>query len=259
MAKVTLPKLKAKKGKERFAMVTCYDYTFAKLVEKSGIETILVGDSLGMVIGGYSTTLNVEVEQVAYHVRAVRKGAPSPFLVADLPFGSYQASVERGVDSAVTLLKAGAEAVKIEGGEEVCPLVKRLTSMGIPVVGHVGLTPQYVNRFGGFGKRGKTDSERHLIERSALMLQDAGADIVLLEGVPSALGKSVTESLSVPTIGIGAGPGTDAQVLVIYDLLGMDDSFYPGFLKKYLNLDNTITDALSTYRSEVVDGIFPEK
>jgi len=251
MKKVTCPMLKNKKGKEKITMVTCYDASFARLIEKSGIDSILVGDSLGMVIKGGSTTLDVELEDVVYHTKAVRKGAPTPFLIADMPFGSYQGSVKQGVDSAVKLMKAGAQAVKVEGGSETAPLISRLVSFGIPVIAHVGLTPQYVNKFGGFGKRGKTDSEKNYIFESAKIVADAGADMIVLESIPNELAKEITETLSIPTIGIGAGTDTDGQVLVIYDLLGMDDSFNPSFLKKYCNLDKTITEALEKYSKDV--------
>lgn len=251
MKKITCPALKNRKGKKKITMVTCYDASFAKLVEKAEIDSILVGDSLGMVIKGSGTTLDVELEDVIYHVKAVRKGAPTPFLIADMPFGSYQSSIEQGMDSAVKLMKAGAEAVKVEGGSETAPLISRLVSFGIPVVAHVGLTPQYVNKFGGFGKRGKTDAERNYILESAKIVAQAGADMIVLESIPDKLGKEITETLKIPTIGIGAGSDTDGQVLVIYDLLGMDENFNPSFLKKYCNLDEVITKALKDYSSDV--------
>ncbi len=251
MKKVTCPMLKNKKGKKKITMVTCYDASFAKLVEKAKIDSVLVGDSLGMVIKGCDTTLDVDLEDVVYHVKAVRKGAPTPFLIADMPFGSYQSSLEQGVDSAVKLMKAGAEAVKVEGGSETAPLISRLVSFGIPVIAHVGLTPQYVNKFGGFGKRGKTEAERNYILESAKIVADAGADMIVLESIPDELAKEITEILNIPTIGIGAGRDTDGQVLVIYDLLGMDENFNPSFLKKYCNLDEVITKALKDYSSDV--------
>ncbi len=254
MGKVTLPLLKAAKGKEKISMVTCYDFTFAKLVEKAGIETILVGDSLGNVIKGQPTTIGVENWEVAYHVKAVRKGAPTPFLVADMPFGSYQTSIEKGMENAIELMKAGAEAVKVEGGEEVAQLISKLVSFGIPVVAHVGLTPQYINKFGSFSKRGKTKEEREFIKRSAKIVEEAGADMIVLESVPDKLAAEITEELEIPTIGIGAGNRTDGQVLVIYDLLGMDRDFNPSFLKKYCDLDNMISKALKEYLKDVKDA-----
>lgn len=259
MKKMTLPALRDKKGKEPIAMVTCYDAAFARLAEAAQIDALLVGDSLGMVIKGEESTLGVSVDEVAYHVRAVRRGARSPFLIADMPFGSYQASVEHGVDNAVTLMKAGAEAVKVEGGVAVAPLVERLTAVGIPVVGHVGLTPQSVNLFGGYRKRGVVRSERDEILRGALALDAAGAALIVLEMVPAELAAQITAEVSAPTIGIGAGPETDGQVLVLYDLLGMDDGFNPSFLKKYLDLDRQVTAALARYRDEVRTGRFPAR
>ena len=252
--KVTLPKLKNKKGNEKIAMVTCYDATFARLVEKAGIDSILVGDSLGMVIKGEENTLNVSLDEVAHHVSAVKRGAQNPFLIADMPFGSYQSSVEQGIESAVKLIKAGAEAVKVEGGSEVCPLISKLVSFGIPVVAHVGLTPQYVNKFGGFAKRGKSEEECRFIMDSALAVEKAGADMIVLEGIPENLAADITKKVKIPTIGIGAGTDTDGQVLVIYDLLGMNADFNPSFLKKYLDLDSLVTNALKEYKKDVVDG-----
>ena len=234
MIKVTLLKLKSKKGIEKISMVTCYDASFARLVEKAEIDSMLVGDSLGMVIKGEENTLNVSVDEVAHHVSAVKRGAQNPFLIADMPFGSYQSSVEQGIESAVKLVKAGAEAVKVEGGSEVCPLISKLVSFGIPVVAHVGLTPQYVNKFGGFAKRGKSEEERGFIMDSALAVEKAGADMIVLEGIPENLAAEITRKVKIPTIGIGAGTGTDGQVLVIYDLLGMNADFNPSFLKKFL-------------------------
>ena len=254
MIKVTLPKLKSKKGIEKISMVTCYDASFARLVEKAEIDSMLVGDSLGMVIKGEENTLNVSVDEVAHHVSAVKRGAQNPFLIADMPFGSYQSSVEQGIESAVKLVKAGAEAVKVEGGSEVCPLISKLVSFGIPVVAHVGLTPQYVNKFGGFAKRGKSEEERGFIMDSALAVEKAGADMIVLEGIPENLAAEITRKVKIPTIGIGAGTGTDGQVLVIYDLLGMNADFNPSFLKKYLDLDSLVTNALKEYKKDVVEG-----
>ena len=252
MMKVTLPKLKSKKGAEKISMVTCYDASFARLIEKAEIDSILVGDSLGMVIKGEENTLNVSVEEVAHHVSAVKRGAANPFLIADMPFGSYQPSVEKGIESAVKLVRAGAEAVKLEGGREVAELISKLTTFGIPVVAHVGLTPQFVNKFGGFVKRGKSLAERKFIMESAIEVEKAGADMIVLEGIPETLAAEITKKLKIPTIGIGAGTGTDGQVLVIYDLLGMNADFNPSFLKKYLNLDSLVTNALKEYRKDVV-------
>jgi 3-methyl-2-oxobutanoate hydroxymethyltransferase len=254
MMKITLPKLKSKKGLEKISMVTCYDATFARLVEKAEIDSVLVGDSLGMVIKGEENTLNVSIEEVAHHVSAVKRGAADPFLIADMPFGSYQPSVEKGIESAVKLVKAGAEAVKLEGGREVAPLISALANFGIPVVAHVGMTPQFVNKFGGFGRRGKSEEERRFIMDSALEVEKAGADMIVLEGIPETLASEITKKVKIPTIGIGAGTGTDGQVLVIYDLLGMNADFNPSFLKKYLDLDSLVTNALKEYKKDVSEG-----
>ncbi len=254
MMKITLPKLKSKKGLEKISMVTCYDATFARLVEKAEIDSVLVGDSLGMVIKGEENTLNVSIEEVAHHVSAVKRGAADPFLIADMPFGSYQPSVEKGLESAVKLVKAGAEAVKLEGGREVAPLISALANFGIPVVAHVGMTPQFVNKFGGFGRRGKSEEERRFIMDSALEVEKAGADMIVLEGIPETLASEITKKVKIPTIGIGAGTGTDGQVLVIYDLLGMNADFNPSFLKKYLDLDSLVTNALKEYKKDVSEG-----
>ena len=253
MMKVTLPKLKSKKGVEKISMVTCYDATFARLVEKAEIDSILVGDSLGMVIKGEENTLNVSVEEVAHHVKAVKNGIQNPFLIADMPFGSYQISLETGMENAVKLIKAGAEAVKIEGGIEVAPFISKLVAFGIPAVAHVGLTPQYVNKFGGFAKRGKSEEECRFIMESALAVEKAGADMIVLEGIPENLASEITKKVKIPTIGIGAGTDTDGQVLVLYDLLGMNADFNPSFLKKYLDLDSLVTKALKEYKKDVVN------
>jgi len=252
MNKITLPVLKGMKEKhDKISMVTCYDASFARLVEKAGIESVLVGDSLGMVIKGEENTLNVSIEEMEYHVRAVRRATRNAFLIADMPFGSYQTSIESGVRNAVRLLKAGAEAVKLEGGEEIAKLVETLTRSGIPVCGHVGLTPQFVNKFGGFLKQGKTSEEKKFIFDSARCIEEAGADLIVLESIPNQLADKITKSLKIPTIGIGAGPDTDGQVLVIYDLLGVNREFNPSFLKKYCDLDTVVTSALNEYKKDV--------
>ncbi len=259
MKKITLPQLLKMKGERKISMITCYDASFAKLMEKSEIDSILVGDSLGMVIKGENSTLGVDIDEVTYHVKAVKKGAPSPFLIADMPFGSYQTSESSAVKNAVTLLKAGAEAVKVEGGEETVNVIKRLTSIGIPVCGHVGLTPQYINSFGNYKKRGTKKDEYEKIYESAIAVQDAGASLIVLEMIPEDLAEKITSTLTIPTVGIGAGLNCDGQVLVIYDLLGIDETFNPSFLKKYCNLDKIITDAVTSYISDVKNSAFPDK
>lgn len=240
------------------AMVTCYDYTFARLVEQADIDAILVGDSLGNVIQGQSTTLPVTLEDIIYHTRAVARGASTAHLVADMPFMSYQASVEQAMNNAGRLLKeAGAQAVKVEGGEAIAALVSKMTDAGIPVVGHLGLTPQSVHKFGGYRVQGRGQEAGDRLLADARALQDAGAYMLVLEMVPRALAQRVTAELDIPTVGIGAGEVTDGQVLVLQDLLGMNQSFSPKFLKRYANLEQSVTEALSAYRQEVRERAFP--
>lgn len=254
MKKITLPKLQKMKGKTPISMVTCYDYSFARLVEKTSIESILVGDSLGMVIKGEPDTLGVSLDEVAYHVKAVHKGAPTPFLIADMPFGSYQSSVAKGIESAIALMKAGAQAVKIEGGKEVAELTRALTDYGIPVVAHLGLTPQYYHAFGGFVQQAKKSSEQQKLVEAALTLEEAGAGMIVLESVPDIVGKMLTEKVTIPVIGIGAGRDTDGQVLVLYDILGLNEEFVPPFVTQYATLETTVKDALKAYRNDVKKG-----
>ena len=257
--KVTIQCLQQMKERgERITMLTAYDATFGRLVDKAGVEMILVGDSLGMVIQGHDSTIPVEVDHVIYHTAAVRRGAKRAFLVADMPFGSYQTGVEDAVRNATRLLKeGGAEAVKLEGGERVVESVRRLTSSGIPVMGHLGLTPQSVHQFGGHLVQGRDDAAAERIYQDALLLQDAGCFSIVLEGMPWRVAKRVSEALAIPTIGIGAGASCDGQVLVIYDLLGMDERFNPKFLKKYDDLAQGVGAAVTRYLDEVREGCFP--
>lgn len=258
MRKTTRDLLKMHQAGTPITMVTCYDYTFARLVERAGADMILVGDSLGNVIQGHDTTLPVELDDIVYHSRAVARGSASTHILADMPFMSYQAGEDDAVRAAGRLLKyGGAQSVKLEGGEEVAPLVRRLTQAGVPVCGHLGLTPQSVHAMGGYRVQGRGEDASARLMRDALALQDAGAFMIVLEMIPAPLAKEVTEALSIPTIGIGAGNSTDGQVLVIYDLLGMNLDFNPKFLKRFANLDEVITEALSTYKREVVERTFP--
>ncbi len=239
-------------------MVTAYDFTFARLVEKADLDIILIGDSLGNVIQGHDTTVPVEVDDIIYHTRAVMRGSHSAHIVADLPFMSYQASNDDGLRNAGRLLKeGGAQAVKLEGGETLAPMIERMTDAGIPTVGHLGLTPQSVHAFGGFRVQGRGDDAARQLLADARALEDAGIYLLVLEMVPTELAQRVTEALSIPTIGIGAGSKTSGQVLVIQDLLGMNSDFEPRFLKRYANLERTIVDALSTYGDEVRQHHFP--
>lgn len=240
------------------SMVTCYDFTFARLVEMAEIDTILIGDSLGNVIQGHDTTLPVEVDDIIYHSRAVARGNSSALIIADMPFMSYQASDEVGLINAGRLMKeGGAQAVKVEGGERVAPMVKRMVDAGIPVVGHLGLTPQSVHAFGGFHVQAREEDAAEQLLQDALALQAAGAFMLVLEMVPADLAQRVTESLNIPTIGIGAGPKTSGQVLVIYDLLGLNTSFKPRFLKHFAELENVCVNALKAYKDEVEANSYP--
>jgi 3-methyl-2-oxobutanoate hydroxymethyltransferase len=267
--RITVPTVKEWKvsrgDRSPLVMVTAYDYTFAKLAEAAGMDILLVGDSLGMVIQGQSSTIPVTLEDVIYHTRCVSRGASRALVVADMPFLSYQISQERAIESAGRLIKeGGAAAVKVEGGEVVAPTVKRLVDLDIPVMGHVGMTPQSVHRMGGFRVQGKSGSEgagsADQILKDALALQNAGAFCVVIECVPRDLATQITAELSVPTIGIGAGPDCDGQVLVSYDLLGLQSSEHrPKFLKQFANLGEIAIQALSAYGTEVRQGTFPSQ
>ncbi len=243
---------------EKIVMVTCYDATFAHLVEEAGVDAILVGDSLGMVIQGHEHTLPVTLDDVIYHCRAVARGCSRPHLVGDLPFGSYQTTVDDALRSATRLMKEGAvQAVKLEGGEPFAEAVHRMTTAGIPVMGHLGLTPQSVHQFGGYKIQGRTPSAAERLKHDARCLQEAGAYAVVLEGIPAPLAAEVTAELSIPTIGIGAGIGCSGQVLVLYDLLGLNDAFNPKFLKKFDNLHQRVVEAVGNYAREVRTSDFP--
>lgn len=258
-ARVTTVTLREMKDRgERISMLTAYDYPIARLLDEAGIEVILVGDSLAMVGLGYETTLPVTMEEMLHHVRAVSRGVKRALLVADMPFGSFQASVEEGVRNAGRFLKeAGAQAVKLEGGREVADLTRRLTSVGIPVMGHLGLTPQMVHQFGGFKVQGRTAAAAERLREDALLLEEAGVFALVLEGIPWQVAEVITKELRIPTIGIGAGSSCDGQVLVTNDLLGLFDDFTPKFVKRYANLKETIAAAFTRYRQEVKAGEFP--
>jgi len=258
-ARVTTVTLREMKDRgEKISMLTAYDYPIARLLDEAGIEVILVGDSLAMVGLGYETTLPVTMEEMLHHVRAVSRGVKRALLVADMPFGSFQASVEEGVRNAGRFLKeAGAQAVKLEGGREVADLTRRLTSVGIPVMGHLGLTPQMVHQFGGFKVQGRTAAAAERLREDALLLEEAGVFALVLEGIPWQVAEVITKELRIPTIGIGAGSSCDGQVLVTNDLLGLFDDFAPKFVKRYANLKETIAAAFTRYRQEVKAGEFP--
>lgn len=248
---------KKKKG-EIITMLTAYDYPTALAVDRAGIDSILVGDSLGMVVLGYETTLPVTMEDMLHHCKAVARGAQYPLLVGDMPFMSYQASVEDAVRNAARFLKeAGMNAVKLEGGRERKAVVEAITSAGIPVQGHIGLTPQSVHQFGGFRVQGKSAEAAQRLVKDALILQEAGCFSIVLETIPSQLARLLSEKLEIPTIGIGAGVGCDGQVLVIHDLLGLFDRFTPKFVKKYAHLHASMAEAISGYKEEVENRQFP--
>lgn len=250
---------KAKEKAEKITFVSTYDYWSAKLCEEAGIDAILVGDSLSMVIQGNDTTLPVTLDEMIYHSKAVRKGAPNTFIVVDMPFMSYHVSVEDAVRNAGRVLKeTGANAVKIEGGKQMADLVAKLISVGIPVMGHIGLTPQFVNQLGGYRVQGKTEKDKRRIIEDAKVLQDAGCFSLVLEAVPSDLAKEITESLKIVTIGIGAGHFTDGQILVFHDMIGIFERT-PKFVKRYVEAGSLIKDALHRFSKEVKDGEFPSK
>ncbi|WP_294388160.1 3-methyl-2-oxobutanoate hydroxymethyltransferase [uncultured Clostridium sp.] len=248
----------AKEKNEKLTMLTAYDYSTAKIIDEAGINGILVGDSLGMVCLGYEDTLSVTMEDMIHHTKAVSRGVKNTLVVADMPFMSYQTSVYDAVINAGRLIKEGrAHVVKLEGGVEVCDKIEAIVKASIPVMAHIGLTPQSVNAFGGFKVQGKDkEAARNLIE-AALAVEKAGAFAVVLECVPAKLAAIITEKLSIPTIGIGAGAQCDGQILVYQDMLGMYSDFTPKFVKKYENLGEKMNVAFKKYIEEVKDGIFP--
>ena len=252
----TLRQMKA--DAERITMVTCYDATFARLCDRGGADVLLVGDSLGMVIQGETTTIPVTLDDIIYHTRAVRRGVERAHVVADMPFMSYQTGVQDALQNAGRLLKEGnAESVKLEGGVELAETVDRFVRAGIPVMGHVGLTPQSVHAMGGFKIQGRDPDSARAILRDAKAIEQAGAYAIVLEGMPVELARVITAQLSIPTIGIGAGPDCDGQVLVLYDLLGMNAEFAPKFVKRYAELSTIVPDAVKAFKDEVRSGAFP--
>ncbi len=263
--KITAASLRARKvggsmAGDKIAAITAYDASFARLLDAAQVDVLMIGDSLGMVVQGLTNTLAVTLEDVIYHTRAVARGSSRALIVADLPFMSYQVSPEQALASAGRLVKeGGAEAVKLEGGRSVCAAVTRMVEAGIPVMGHLGLTPQSVNVFGGFKVQAREEAARDRLLADARALERAGAFSLVLEAVPRGVAKLVTESVNIPTIGIGAGPECDGQVLVCYDLLGLFQGFVPRFVKRYAELGETVTDALRRYVTEVRSGSFPEE
>lgn len=247
------------KGK-KLTMLTAYDYSMAKLIDEAGVDGILIGDSLGMVILGYENTLQVTVGDIVHHAKAVARGAKNSLVVADMPFLSYHVSVEEAVRNAGKMIQEGmVQAVKLEGGEEILPAVKGIIRAQIPVMGHLGLTPQSVNLFGGFKVQGKTEAAAHKIIHDAKLLEAAGVFAIVLEGVPQEVGAMVSKSVSIPVIGIGAGASCDGQILVTQDLLGMFSDFTPKFVKQYRKLRDEITEGIREYIKEVQSGAFPDE
>ena len=255
--KITTTVLKEKKSKkEKISMLTAYDYAFAQIVDEAGVDMILVGDSLGMVFCGYENTLPVTLEQMIYHTKAVVNGRKNALVVIDLPFLTYHVSVEDTIKNAGRAIKeSGAEAVKLEGGIVMADTIKALTDRSIPVMGHIGLTPQSIHQMGGF----KVQKEKDKLFNDAKAIEEAGAFAVVLECVPEKIAKEITENISIPTIGIGAGRYCDGQVLVINDLLGLFEKFVPKFVKQYANLKNIANDAIKEYIADVKEGKFPSE
>ncbi len=256
--KITVPILREMKNKEKITMLTAYDYPTAKIVDNAGIHTILVGDSVGPVVLGYPNTMPVTIDEMIHHTRAVVKAVINTFVIIDMPFMSYQESAEQAKRSAGRMIKeSGAEAVKLEGGSNMKEIIRAIVDIDIPVVGHIGLTPQSIHRMGGHKVQGKGDTAAKLLE-DARAVEDAGAFMVVLEGIPRELGKQITQILSIPTIGIGAGPDCDGQVLVLHDLLGMAGEIRPKFVKTYINLQQEMERAIKTFAEEVKTGAFPD-
>lgn len=250
----------SKKNGEKLTMLTAYDYTTAKLLDESGVDSILVGDSLGMVVLGYDDTLSVTMEDMIHHSSAVARGAKNALVITDMPFMSYQTSVYDAVANAGRLVKEGkAQAVKLEGGIEFCEHIKAIVKASIPVCAHIGLTPQSINAFGGFKVQGKGKQEAQRLLDEARAVEEAGAFAVVLECVPAKLAKKISESISIPTIGIGAGAGCDGQVLVYQDMLAMYSDFKPKFVKQYAQIGSVMKDAFKRYIDEVKSGAFPSE
>ena len=261
MPKITITDLYQKKAEGRkITMLTAYDYPTAQIVDQAGIDMILVGDSLGMVVQGVSSTLPVTMDEMIYHTKMVSRGTASAMVVGDMPFLSYQTHKAEAVRNAGRFLKeAGAEAVKLEGGSQMAEAIRAIVDAGIPVVAHIGLTPQYVHMLGGFKVQGKDEAAREKVLADARAVQDAGAFSVVIEAIPAALAKEIQTMLRIPTIGIGAGPDCDGQVLVLHDLLGLFDRFTPKFVKKYVNLKEQALKAVQEYKQDVEKGKFPSE
>jgi 3-methyl-2-oxobutanoate hydroxymethyltransferase len=245
---------------EKIAMLTAYDYSFARIIDESGIDVILVGDSASNVMAGHETTLPITLDQMIYHAQSVVRGVKRCLIIVDLPFGAYQGNSKEALNSTIRIMKeTGAHAVKLEGGEEVLESVKRIISSGVPVMGHLGLTPQSIYKFGTYQVRAKEEAEAEKLKSDAKKLEEAGCFALVLEKIPATLAKEVSESLIIPTIGIGAGKYCDGQVLVMHDMLGINQEFKPRFLRRYINLYDSINLAVKHYIKDVRSGDFPNE
>ncbi|MBU3715127.1 MAG: 3-methyl-2-oxobutanoate hydroxymethyltransferase [Ferruginibacter sp.] len=249
---------KMKNNGEKISMLTAYDFSFAKIFDNAGIDILLVGDSASNVMAGHETTLPITLDQMIYHAQSVVRGIERCLVVVDMPFGSYQGNSKEALNSAIRIMKeTGGHSVKMEGGEEVVESIKRIISTGIPVMGHLGLTPQSIYKFGTYTVRAREEEEAQKLKKDALLLQEAGCFAIVLEKIPAALAKEVTESLQIPTIGIGAGGNCDGQVLVMHDMLGINTEFKPRFLRQYMNLNENITTSVKQYISDIKSHDFP--
>jgi 3-methyl-2-oxobutanoate hydroxymethyltransferase len=259
MARLSVHKLKEfKKRGEKFAMLTAYDYPTAKVIDAAGIPVILVGDSLGNVVLGYESTIPVTMDDMVHHTAAVVRGTQRAIVVGDLPFMSYQADLKDAMYNSARLMKeAGATAVKLEGGQHMAETVRRLVEVGVPVMGHIGLTPQSVNQLGGHKVQGRTPAAAIKLLQDARALEEAGAFALVLETIPAPLARLISQKIAIPTIGIGAGPDCDGQVQVLHDMLGLDDNFYPKHARRYAHLSEVITGAVQAYAEDVARGAFP--
>jgi len=257
--KITVPKIiEMKKSGNKICCLTAYDWTLASLLDSSGIDLILVGDSAAMVFSGYNTTIPITMDHMIYHTQAVSRAIHHSLLITDMPFLSFQVSPEATLKNAGRLVKeGGAEGVKLEGGEPVAESIKKLVDVGIPVMGHLGLTPQSINQYGQYRLRGKSHSEANELKKDAKILEQAGVFAIVLEKIPSKLAQEITEMVSIPTIGIGAGPYCDGQILVTYDMLGLYEEFKPKFVKRYMNMAKSIREAIEAYIAEVKKGKYP--
>jgi len=260
MSKFTINSFQEYKSKRKISMLTAYDYSMAKIIDEAGIDVILVGDSLGMVVLGYESTLKVTMEDMIHHTKAVSRGVKNALIVSDMPFLSYHISVEEAIRNAGRLVQeGGAHAVKLEGGEDIIPKIKGIQSAQIPVIGHLGLTPQSINKLGGFKVQGKDDVDAKRIIKDALLIEEAGVSAIVLEAIPDKLAELITQKLTIPTIGIGASAACDGQVLVSNDMLGMFSDFTPKFVKKFTNLKPLIDQGVKSFISEINSGDFPAK